>query len=117
VCQINQPVPNANTWLLRWEDPKKLEAIIRRKAQPAGCTPFTDTFDIARVVARGAFTGPGMVLTDATIYHLKAMGYETSMKDQEMYTAAEAALCLTLQDTQFGRPVKDTEPRQGMGGA
>jgi hypothetical protein len=104
--QINQPVPNAATWLLRWEDPRRLDAVIRRKAQPAGCTPFTDTFDISRVVARGAFTGPGMVLTDATIYHLRAMGYETSMKAQDLNTAGEAAMCLTLRDAQFGATVK-----------
>jgi hypothetical protein len=34
-----------------------------------------------------------MVLTDASIYHLKAMGYETSMKAQDLNTAEEAAMC------------------------
>ncbi len=79
--------------------------------------PFTDTFYSARVATKGAFTGPGLVLTDATIYHLRAMGYETSMRAQDLKTADEAAMCLTLRDVQFEAPVKTRWESNGMGRA
>jgi hypothetical protein len=44
------------------------------------------------------------------------MGYETSMKAQDLNTDQEAAMCLTLQDEQFGEPLK-TKSELGMGGA
>jgi hypothetical protein len=94
-------VPNAATWLPRWEDPTKLHAVIRRKECPMGCSPFTDTVSISRIIAKGAFSGPGKVLTDATIYNLKAMGYNTSLRDTDISTAAEAAMCLTYCDPDF----------------
>jgi hypothetical protein len=100
--QINQPVLNANTWLPRWEDPNRLHKLIRRKTCPKGCVRFTDTLDASNIVCKGAFSGPGYILTDATIYVLKAMGYDTIVKDKDMATAQQAAMCMTYVHSEFG---------------
>ena len=75
--------------------------MLTAKVCPDGCKQFTDTLEASSIVCKAAFSGPGFVLTDATIYVLRSMGYDTSVKDTDMASPAQAAMCLTYQYPQF----------------
>ena len=80
VVQICQPKRGAKTWLPRWEDPDFAHKIIRHKRCPAGCIPFTENVATADIITTGEFSGPAHMLTDDTIYRLRAMGYTTEIR-------------------------------------
>ena len=66
----------SKTWLPRWSDPKKSQKLIRCKKCPAGCTAFRTQICPTRIVTIGYFSGANKQLTDASIYHLRSLGYE-----------------------------------------
>ena len=69
--QIHQPKLVVSTWLPRWEEPMHLHKILRFRACPKGCHPFTYGLVEDQIVTTGEFSGPGYRLTDDTIYHLR----------------------------------------------
>ena len=59
--------------------------------------PFTEQVAAAEIITTGEFSGPAYMLTDDTIYRLRAMGFETE------YSDAAAAVtgvddCLSLSE-------------------
>jgi hypothetical protein len=77
LVQICQPKRGVRTWLPRWENPLYAHKIIRQKGCPDGCVPFTEQVAAAEIITTGEFSGPAYMLTDDTIYRLRAMGFET----------------------------------------
>ena len=66
----------SKTWLPRWFDPRKSSKLIRCKKCPTGCTAFKTAICPTRIVIVGYFFGANKQLTDASIYHLRSLGYE-----------------------------------------
>ena len=66
----------SKTWLPRWFDPRKSGKLIRCKKYPAGCSAFKTPICPTRIVTVGYFSGANKQLTDASIYHLRSLGYE-----------------------------------------
>ena len=96
LVQICQPKRGVRTWLPRWENPLYAHKIIRQKGCPDGCVPFTEQVAATEIITTGEFSGPACMLTDDTIYRLRAMGFETE------YSAAAAVTgvddCLSLSE-------------------
>lgn len=99
MIQICQPKHGVRTWLPRWEDPLFAHKIIRHKDCPSGCVPFTEQIAATEIITTGKFSGPACILTDDTIYRLRAMGYET---DYSKHCVAAATTgvhdCLSLSE-------------------
>jgi len=102
--QLHQPKAGANTWLPRWEDPAHTHKIIRAKLAPKKCKPFMDNVHVSQIITTGKFSGAGFVLDDATIYHLRSLGYEPRIK-ADMGTGEDASLCMAFEDSGYA----DTE--------
>ena len=66
----------SKTWLPRWLDPRKSDKLIRCKKCPAGCSASMTAICPTRIVTVGYFFGANKQLTDASIYHLRSLGYE-----------------------------------------
>jgi hypothetical protein len=101
---VHQPKQGVKTWLPRWEDPSHLNKIIRKKACPSGCRPFTDAIIASQVVSKGTFSGTNMGLTDDTIYHLLTLGFEVTLRPDDPSSLEEASLCLSTtggEDSEF----------------
>ena len=103
--QIHQPKLGVSTklvtWLPRWEDPMHLHKILRFRACPKGCHPFTDRLVEDQIVSTGEFSGPGYRLTDDTIYHLRSMGYDVELQADSEDKDVDAAACLAFEDESF----------------
>lgn len=99
--QIHQPKLGVSTWLPRWEDPMHLHKILRFRACPKGCHPFTDRLVEDQIVSTGEFSGPGYRLTDDTIYHLRSMGYDVELQADSEDKDVDVAACLAFEDESF----------------
>ena len=89
IVQINQPMNGVATWLPRWEDPNRLDKLIRAKSKPAGCTAFLEEVSVQWICTVGTFTGPGYFLSEDTVHHLLSLGVELDLEVYDEATVAE----------------------------